>query len=540
MRSFLAARVTAENAKWFTLAAACFALFMALLDNLVVNVALPTLSRDLNASTTQLQWIVSAYILVFAALQITVGGVGDRLGRKRWFMYGIALFTATSVLAAFSRNAEMLIVFRALQGLGAAMIMPLSLSIISNAFPPEERGRAIGIWSAVSVSGLAFGPVIGGLLVQYASWHWIFLVNVPIGIGALLVTSAVVTESKDTSGQVATDIPGTVTVTGAIGALVFGLIEAGERGWGDPLILASFAVSAVFMAAFIFVESRAEKPMVPLSFFRSRAFTGANLDSFAVAFLISGIAFFGTLFLQNVHGFSPVRAGMALLPMVTVMMIASPISGSLVNRLGPARLISTGMIISGIGVLLFMRANVDGSYIDLLPSYLVMGFGNALIFAPMTTTVLNSVESSRSGVASAVNGAIREVGFAFGIAFLGTLMNRSYQSHFDGTAQVQQLRADEASAPLHPVIDTIGSGMAYGGQVDRFPGLPDAVASALQSASSDAFMVGMDRAIIVSASAIFTMSIISYFLLRKPSPVVAAAQVEEPERVDVYQEAIAD
>lgn len=540
MRSFLSARVNEENAKWFTLAAACFALFMALLDNLVVNVALPTLSRDLNASTTQLQWIVSAYILVFAAFQITVGGVGDRLGRKRWFMYGIALFTTTSVLAAFSQNAEMLIAIRALQGLGAAMIMPLSLSIISNAFPPEERGRAIGIWSAVSVSGLAFGPVIGGLLVQYASWHWIFLVNVPIGIGALLVTSAVVTESKDTSGQVATDIPGTVTVTGAIGALVFGLIEAGERGWGDPLILTSFVVSAIFMAAFIFVESRAEKPMVPLSFFRSRAFTGANIDSFAIAFLISGIAFFGTLFLQNVHGFSPVRAGMALLPMVAVMMVASPISGSLVNRLGPARLISTGMIISGIGVLLFMRANVDGSYIDLLPSYLVMGFGNALIFAPMTTTVLNSVESSRSGVASAVNGAIREVGFAFGIAFLGTLMNRSYQSHFDRTAEVQALRADEALAPLHPVIDTIGSGMAYGGQVERFPGLPEAVASALQSASSDAFMVGMDRAIIVSASAIFAMSIISYFLLRKPSPVVTATKAGEAGRVDVYHEAIAD
>jgi EmrB/QacA subfamily drug resistance transporter len=538
MRSFLAGRVKEENARWFTLAATCFALFMAILDNLVVNVALPTISQDLNATTTQLQWIVSSYILVFAALQITAGGIGDRLGRKRWFMYGIAVFTATSVFAAFSQNAEMLIAARALQGLGAAMIMPLSLSIISNAFPPEERGRALGIWSAVSVSGLALGPVIGGLLVQYASWHWIFLVNVPIGLGALLVTSGVVRESKDTTGQVATDLPGTITVTVAIGALVYGLIEAGERGWGDPLILASFAVSAVFGSLFLLIESRTEKPMVPLSFFRSRAFTGANLDSFAISFLIAGIAFFGTLFLQNVHGFSPVRAGMALIPMVIVMMIGSPISGSLVNRLGAARLISMGMIIAAIGTLLFMRADVGGSYIDLLPSYLVMGLGMSCIFAPMTTTVLNSVHPSRSGVASAVNGAIREVGNAFGIAFLGTLMNRAYQGHFDNAAQIQQLRAESPPNPLQPVVDVIGSGMALGGDVimntDRFPGVPEPLAIMLQQVSSDAFMVGMDLAIIVSASVIVAMSVLSYFMLRNPAPVTAGAPATvhgEPEPV---------
>lgn len=541
MRSLLAGRVNEENARWFTLAAACFALFMAILDNLVVNVALPTLAQDLKATTTQLQWIVSAYILVFAALQITAGGIGDRLGRKRWFMYGIAVFTTTSVLAAFSRNAEMLIAARALQGLGAAMIMPLSLSIISNAFPPDERGRALGIWAAVSVSGLALGPVVGGLLVQYASWQWIFLVNVPIGIGALLVTSAVVTESKDTTGQVATDIPGTITVTAAIGALVFGLIEAGERGWGDPLILASFAVSAMFGSLFLIIESRTEKPMVPLSFFRSRSFTGANMDSFAISFLIAGIAFFGTLYLQNVHGFSPVRAGMALLPMVTVMMVGSPISGSLVNRLGAARLISSGMIVAGIGVLLFMRADVGGSYVDLLPSYLVMGLGMSFIFAPMTTTVLNSVESSRSGVASAVNGAIREVGNAFGIAFLGTLMNRAYQSHFNESSRIQTLRTESTDSPLQPLVDVIGSGMALGGDAitnaDRFPGVPEPLAITLQQVSSDAFMVGMDLAIIVSASAIFVMAGISYLMLRNPAQVASAVPVAMQDDAEQYSEA---
>ena len=196
----LASRVNDSNVKMWTLIAACFALFMAMLDNLVVNIAMPTIAKDLDASNTQLQWIVSAYTLVFASLQITAGGLGDRLGRKRWFLIGLTVFTATSFVAAFSQNIEMLIILRAVQGLGAAIIMPLSLSIISNAFPPEERGRAVGIWSAISVSAIALGPVVGGLLVEYASWHWVFLINVPIGVIAWLVTSAVVRESRDESG----------------------------------------------------------------------------------------------------------------------------------------------------------------------------------------------------------------------------------------------------------------------------------------------------------------------------------------------------
>lgn len=544
MRFSLAGRVTDENAKWFTLIAACFALFMAILDNLVVNVALPTISRDLDVSTTQLQWIVSAYILVFASIQITAGGIGDRLGRKRWFMYGIGFFMATSVFAAFSQNGEMLIAARALQGLGAAFIMPMSLSIISDAFPPEERGKALGIWSAVSVSGLALGPVVGGLLVQYASWHWIFLVNIPVGIVALLVTSAVVRESKDTSGQVATDIPGTLTITGAIASLTYGLIEAGSRGWGDPLIVGAFTVAAILGVAFVAVEARAEKPMVPLSFFRSTTFTGANLVAFAISFLIAGIAFFGTLYLQNVLGLSPVRAGMALLPMVAVMMIASPISGTLINRLGSARLTSTGMVIAGVGVLLFMRSDANGSYVDLVPSYLVMGLGMSLIFAPMTTAVLNSVESSRSGVASAVNGAIREVGNAFGVALLGTLMNRVYQTNFNSATQVQDLRTDPNLGPIQPMVDVVGSGMSFGGRVvqdtELFPGLSTPIVNALSSASGDAFMAGMDVAIMVSAATIMAAAVLSYFLIKDSPAVVGAAPVVIADPSEEYENAVAD
>jgi EmrB/QacA subfamily drug resistance transporter len=550
MSSSLAGRVNEGNAKWYTLIAACFALFMAILDNLVLNVALPTISRDLEATTTQLQWIVSAYILVFASLQITAGGLGDRLGRKRWFILGIVVFTGSSLFAAFSQNVEMLIAARALQGLGAAFILPLSLSLVSNAFPPEERGKALGIWSAVSVSGLALGPVVGGLLVQYVSWHWIFLINVPIGILAILVTQAVVTESKDTTGEVATDIPGTLLVTGAIAALTYGLIEAGERGWNDTLILGSFVVAAILGIAFVFVESRTEKPMVPLKFFKSPTFTGANFDAFAISFLIAGLAFFGTLYLQNVLGFSPVRAGMALIPMVIVMMFGAPASGALVNRIGARILISTGMIVAGIGTLLYMRASVDGSYWDLLPSYLVMGLGMSFIFAPMTTAVLNSVPSERSGVASAVNGAIREIGNVFGIAFLGTIMNRTYQDTFNADPSVQALRQSENDGTVLGALAFISNGMSQGGRVvnelvesGHLPGLdqfPQAI-STMHIASAEAFMAGMDRAIVVSAFAIMAMAVVSFFLIK--DDVASGAQrhheVVEPE-FDLQLEQVAD
>jgi EmrB/QacA subfamily drug resistance transporter len=512
----LSNRVNDDNAKWYTLVAACFALFMAMLDNLVVNIALPTISRDLDARATQLQWVISAYTLVFASLQISAGGLGDRFGRKRWFMIGLAIFTVVSAIAAFSNSMNMLIAMRALQGLGAALIMPLSLSLISNAFPPEERGRAIGIWSAVSVSSIALGPVVGGAIVEYFSWGWIFLINVPIGIGALLVTQAVVRESRDESGTVATDVPGTVLITAGIATLTWGLIQAGERGWTDTWILVSFLAAAIILPVFVWVEMRTERPMIPMSFFRSRTFVGANIDSFMIAFLITGVSFFLTLYQQNIHGFSAIRTGLALVPMVAVMMVFSPLSGSMVNKLGPRRLISFGMIVTGIGTGLFLLAGVGVSYWRILPAFLLMGFGMAFIWAPMTTAVLNSVSSEKSGIASAVNGSLREIGTAFGVALLGTIANRAYQDNFNGNGEVQALRTSGGEA-LAPVVDLVGSGMNFGGHVislmPEFAGLPQQVLDTLELASAEAFMVGMDRAIIFSTAGIIIAAIVSWFLI---------------------------
>jgi EmrB/QacA subfamily drug resistance transporter len=516
----LGGRVNEGNARWWVLAASCFALFMAILDNLVVNVALPTISEDFSPTPTQIQWIVSAYTLVFASLQITAGGLGDRFGRKRFFLVGVTIFTVTSALAALVQNTEWLIIARAAQGLGAAFIMPLSLSLISAAFPPEERGRALGIWSAVSVSGLAFGPIVGGLIVEYFAWQWIFLINVPIGIGAFLVTSAVVRESHDESGEVATDIPGTVLITGAIASLTWSLIEAGERGWSDSFIVGGFTLSLLLFVAFVLVEQRTERPMVPLEFFKSSTFTGANLDSFAVSFFISSIAFSMTMYWQHIHGYSAIKTGLTMLPMVITMMAFSPISGLLINRVGTSRLISMGMLITGAAAFLYLRTGLEASFLDVVPAMVVMGFGMSLIFAPMTTAVLNSVPSDKSGIASAVNGAVRETGFAFGVALLGTIMNQTYQERFNGSTEIQALRApsNTAPGPLDPVLDKIGEGINYAGRVimnqDVFPGIPDDITATVMRVSSEAFVDGMHRSFIITGIAIMVMAVASYFMIR--------------------------
>ena len=428
----------------------------------------------------------------------------------------------------------MLIAMRALQGIGAAFIMPLSLSLISAAFPPEERGKAVGIWGAISVSSIALGPIIGGALVEYASWHWVFLINVPIGIVAFFVTSAVVTESRDESGTVATDIPGTILITAAIASLTYGLIEAGDHGWGDPLIVVSLAAAAVLGAAFIIVEARTELPMVPLRFFRSGSFTGANIDAFMISFAIAGVAFFMTLYQQNVHNFSAIKTGLALLPMVLTMMVISPITGSAINRIGAKRMITFGLVVTGIGILLFLRSGVSATYLDIVPAFVVMGFGMSFIWAPMTTAVLNSVESEKSGIASAVNGAIREIGTAFGISLLGTVANIRYKSDFRGDSSVQALRTGGNGA-AQTALNFVDGGASNAGHVLAKTPLANGIAAdvidQIRVASSHAFVNGMDRAMIISGIATIAAGVVSYAVMKDsvfethPEPVVLEAEV---------------
>lgn len=518
--------------KWLTLFAACIALFMAILDNLVLNVAIPTINTDLAPSTSQLQWIISAYTLVFASLQITAGGLGDRYGRKKFFLIGIAFFSVTSGAAVLIESTETLIALRALMGLGGAFIMPLSLSLIADAFPAEERGKALGIWSAISVSGLALGPIVGGFIVENWSWQWIFLINVPIGAIAFLLTLTRVRESRDISGDTRIDFPGTITVSLAIGALTWGLIRAGEDGWAATSVVISLVAALVMFALFVIIEQRVAKPMVPLGLFRSRMFTGANITALAVAFLISGMAFTGTMYFQNVHDYTPIEAGLTMLPMVAVMMIVSPLVGSLIGKIATRNLILIGLLITGSGALLYLRSSTNASYLDVLPALIAVGAGNAFLFAPMTTGVMNSVPSSQVGVGSAINGAVRETGFAFGVAVLGTLANRTYHDHFVDDPEIEGLRRANDGA-LAPVLHQVGDGINFAGNwvrtVDELAVLPEPVLTTIDRVSSQGFVEGMHYAFIITGVMTVIAAFGTWFLIGPDAPSAHAAAVPEPD-----------
>ena len=518
--------------KWLTLFAACVALFMAILDNLVLNVAIPTINSDLAPSTSQLQWIISAYTLVFASFQITAGGLGDRYGRKKFFMIGVAFFSITSGAAVFIESTETLIAIRALMGLGGAFIMPLSLSLIADAFPAEERGKALGLWSAISVSGLALGPIVGGFIVQNWSWQWIFLINVPIGIGALILTLTVVRESRDTSGDTRIDFPGTIAVSLAIAALTWGLIRAGEDGWGSTSVVTSLVAALVLFALFIVIEQRVAKPMVPLGLFKSRMFTGANITALAVSFLISGLAFTGTMYFQNIHDYSPIDAGLTMLPMVAVMMVLSPFVGTLIGKVATRNLILIGLLITGSGALLYLRASVDATYLTVLPALIAVGAGNSFLFAPMTTGVMNSVPASQVGVGSAVNGAVRETGFAFGVAVLGTLANRRYHEHFVNDPEIEALRQANDGAMV-PVLEQVGDGINFAGNwirtIEDLAVLPEPVLDTIDRVSSQGFVEGMHFAFIITGVMTVLAAFGTWFLIGPDAPSTQPAPISEPE-----------
>lgn len=512
--------------KWLTLFAACAALFMAVLDNLVLNVAIPTINADLAPSTSQLQWIISAYTLVFASLQITAGGLGDRYGRKRFFLIGVAVFSLTSGAAVFVESTEALIAIRALMGIGGALIMPLSLSLIADAFPPEERGRALGIWSAISVSGLALGPIVGGFIVENWSWQWIFLINVPVGAATFVYTWLVARESRDTSGDTRIDIPGTISVSAAIGLLTWGLIRAGEEGWASTEVAVSLVASLVVFALFILIEQRVSKPMVPLGLFRSRMFSGANITALAVSFMISGIAFTSTMYFQNIHDYSPIRAGMTMLPMVAVMMGLSPVVGTLIGRVAIRNLIGIGLLTASGGAFLYQRTAVDATYFDILPGMLLVGVGAAFLFGPMTTGVINSVPAAQVGMGSAVNGAVRETGFAFGVAVLGALANQRYHDYFARNDEVEAL-TQQGDGALVPVIDTVGDGINFAGNwvrsVDAFAAIPEPVMQTIDRVSSQGFVEGMHYAFLVTGVVTAVAAVGTWWLIGPDAPATQVA-----------------
>jgi EmrB/QacA subfamily drug resistance transporter len=413
--------VTEENKKWWTLAAVAFGLFMIMLDNTVVNVALPSIQRDLGMQLSELEWIVSGYALTFAALMLIGGKLADAYGRRLIFVIGIAVFTLASLACGLASSGETLIAARVAQGVGAAMMNPATLSIIAVTFPPRQRGTAIGIWAGTSALALALGPLIGGLLTEHASWNWIFFVNVPIGVLGIAASFLLIDESRDESHE-RLDLPGLATSGLGLFALTYGLIEANNYGWGSVRIVGAFVVAAVSLTAFILLERRQRAPMLDLTLFRNRTYVGANLAMLLVALAMFGVFFFVSLYMQNVLGYSAVEAGAAFLPMTLLIIVIAPLAGRASDRWGSRWLITGGMVLLAAQLAYFSQLSDDATFWVLLPALVLGGFGMSMTMTPSSAAAMRAVPVEKAGIGSAVLNACRQVGGSTGIAVMGAIM----------------------------------------------------------------------------------------------------------------------
>jgi EmrB/QacA subfamily drug resistance transporter len=393
-----------------------------MLDNTVVNVALPSIQRDLGIDVSELEWVVNGYALTFAVLMLTGGKLADMLGRRRIFIVGLAIFTGASLACGLANSASFLIGARIVQGVGAALMNPATLSIITATFPPRQRGMAIGIWAGVSAMALAIGPLLGGVLTQQIDWSWIFFVNVPVGILAIAVAALVIEESRDTSHEQKLDFPGLLTSAIGLFALTYGLIEANNYGWGSGRIIGLFALSAIALAAFVAIEQRSRLPMLDLSLFRNPTFAGANLVMLLVALAMFGVFFFISIYMQNVLGYSATQAGAAFLPMTILIVIVAPLAGKFSDRVGSRWLMGVGMTLVSASLLIFSRLGIDSGYWDIVPGLIVGGLGMALTMTPTTAAAMGSVAVDKAGVGSAVLNSMRQVGGALGIAVMGAIV----------------------------------------------------------------------------------------------------------------------
>ncbi len=472
-------RLNDSNRRWWTLAAMCFALFMIMLDNTVVNVALPSIQDDLGASLSGLEWTVNAYTLTFAVLLVTGGRLGDIFGRRRMFLFGVVVFSLSSAAIGLAPDQAWLVAGRAVQGVGAAFMMPATLSIITNAFPPEERGKAIGTWAGVSALALAIGPVVGGALAEYVSWRAIFFLNLPVAAGAVAVTLFATRESRDETTEHHVDLPGIFALSTGLTALVLALVEGNAWGWGSPEILALFTVAAVGLVGFAVLESRVREPMVDFSFFRSRTFLGANAVAFIVTFSMLATFFFIALYMQNILGYSAVEAGVRFLPSTVMIVLIAPLAGRLADRVGPRPLMVTGLSLTTIALLLQTRIDVDTGYGLLLPAFIILGIGIALVMSPMSTAAMNSVAAEKAGVASGILSMSRMVGGTFGVAAIGALFQHLARNEVE-----QSLAGTGVSAAVRErIVDNLGSGSAGN--------LPPQAAEAAQNAFIHALSNGM-------------------------------------------------
>src|SRR4051794_17092328 len=414
--------MSSRTATIWTFAITSVALFMTTLDNLVVTTAIPVIRRDLHAGLSGLEWTVNAYTLTFAVLLLTGAALGDRFGRRRLFAIGVAIFTVASAGAALAPSIGALDVARALQGVGGAIVMPLTLTILSAAVPAERRGVFLGAWGGISGLAVAFGPLVGGAVVSGISWHWIFWLNVPVGV-ALLALTPRLQESRGPLGRV--DLGGLVLASAGLFGIVWGLVRGNSVGWSSPEIVGAIVAGVILMALFVVWELRAEHPMLPMRFFRNRTFAFANTASMLMSFGMFGSIFLLAQFFQTVQGYSPLGSGLRILPWTAMPMIVAPIAGALSDRLPAHRIIGVGLALQAIGLGWIAAVSTPTTpYIDLVLPFAISGIGMGMFFAPIANVILGSVRTEEEGQASGANNAIRELGGVLGVAILASVFSR--------------------------------------------------------------------------------------------------------------------
>ena len=482
---------TADPRRWVVLGVMCLSLLLIVLDNTIVNVALPTIQKDLGASTSQLQWVVDAYILVFAGLLLTMGSLGDRFGRRGALAIGLSIMGVASILSSLATSADHLIAARSVMGVGGALVMPATLSIITNVFTDrKERAQAIAIWSAMAGVAVAIGPVTGGFLLAHFWWGSVFLVNVPVVIVALVLGKLFVPTSRDPAAP-PIDVPGALLSIAGLVALVWAIIE-GPHGWTDPAVLGAFAAAAVLLGAFVLWERHTPHPMLDINFFRNPRFSAASGAIMLTFFAMFGMLFLLTQYLQSVHGYSALETGVRLLPMAAVQVVVAPLSAKIVERIGSKIVVATGLLIAAAGLLLASRLTPGSSYGEIALSLVVLSAGLALVMPPATESIMGSLPPAKAGVGSAVNDTTREVGGALGVAVLGSIMSSTYGPRVSDAIAGAPIPASAKTA----ITDQIGAAM------EAAQRLGGASGAALHDVAANGFVDGMSIAFVVGAAAL--------------------------------------
>jgi EmrB/QacA subfamily drug resistance transporter len=543
----MSATAGSSSRRWLILAASVFGLFMAILDATIVAIASPTIEQALKTDIETATWVLNAYNLVFAVLLIPAGRVADRFGRKKAFLAGIVIFTIFSLASGLSGRIELLIAWRAFQAVGAAIMVPVSLAIVTVAFPARQRGLAVGVWGAISGAAGAIGPTLGGLLTEYAGWEWIFFVNVPIGVLAVIACYFIIPDTRDLEASHKVDLPGLLALSGALFTLTLALIRGETVGWSSLFIIGLFVAFGLFTVLFVLAESMTREPLVDLRMLRQRTFGAAN-----VAVLLFGLGFFGALFLfiqylTVVEGYSVLRAGFAVTPLPATIMIVGPTAGRLSDRYGPHVLVVAGVLLFGLAMFFFSRLSGGEAYTDVFWRLIIAGVGGGLSFAPLTAAAMGSVGGSRQGVGAGIFNTARQIGFTLGLAvlvavFVGALHPRLADASVEADALVQQ---SDLPAPVQQGIiqgiasatsAKVGQGAISGERqtfdlydlvkqaagaavADANKGTLDRLSGELQAVFAQAAADAFDRAFLVAAIILWLSAIPAYFVKRAPDTV---------------------